>query len=278
MFDDFYSYASVLNIEIIRYLDKPDTAVIQVSNLANLLMHKLFDSSVEGRFEFQNAKALDQVLSNDGGAIANLGGVPTRDQAGKTLGGYTYQYNKLWSGFDNSGDKRVPLQYFALQTGTKIQVRMGYTNNPDELEPVFSGIVTQVDPGPVLTITAQGFAVELVDFDPEVVGQQKGGMFRIQGGGEAVSVMGAMVDTVRAKHFGHWQVNVPAEKSLRGYNYIGLAGGLAEARGAKTFSTLLLTNYDRACSGKGSADGRLKSANTQKPYTKSASNFLSTSV
>src|SRR5947209_12741995 len=83
----FYSYASVLNIEIIRYLDKPDTAVIQVSNLANLLMHKLFDSSVEGRFEFQNAKALDQVLSNDGGAIANLGGVPTRDQAGKTLGG-----------------------------------------------------------------------------------------------------------------------------------------------------------------------------------------------
>src|SRR4051812_12132305 len=112
MFDDFYSYSSVLNIEIIRYLDKPDTAVIQLSNLANLLIHKLFDSSVEGQFEFRNSKAMDQVLSNDGGAIANLGGVPTRDQAGKTLGGRTYQYNKLYPGFDRDGNRRVPLQYF----------------------------------------------------------------------------------------------------------------------------------------------------------------------
>jgi hypothetical protein len=162
----------------------------------------------------------------------------------KSLGGYAYQYNKLLAGFDASG-RRVPLQYFALQTGTKIQIRMGCTNNPDELEPVFSGVVTQIAEGPVMTITAQGFAVELVDYDPDLVDKTMGGFFRIQGGGEAVNVMGAMIESARAKHFGHWQVNVPAEKSLRGYNYIAQLGSLAQFLGARTFSTLLLTNYDR---------------------------------
>src|SRR3954469_13808929 len=69
MFDDFYSYASVLNIEVIRYQDKPDTAVIQLSNLANLLTHKLFDSSVEGQFEYQHSKSIEQVFSSDGSPV-----------------------------------------------------------------------------------------------------------------------------------------------------------------------------------------------------------------
>jgi hypothetical protein len=248
MFDDFYSYASVLSLEVIGYQDKPDTAVIQITNIANLLTHKLYDTSVEGRYEFRNSPDFDQPHSTDGSAIANPGGAQSRELIGKTSGGYTYQYNQMQPGFDASG-KRVPLQYFALQTGTKIQVRMGYANNPDDLTPVFSGVVTNIEDGPIMTLTAQGFGVELIDPDPELVDQTMGGYFSVNGGGEAINVMGRMLKTERAKHFGHWQVGVPSnaeEQLLQGWSWKALAGDVLSAAGATTLGTLAKTTQDRS--------------------------------
>src|ERR1700749_5103665 len=51
-FDNFYSYASVSELEVARYRDKPDVAVIQITNIAGLLMHHLFDNSLMWRWQY----------------------------------------------------------------------------------------------------------------------------------------------------------------------------------------------------------------------------------
>ena len=51
-FDNFYSYASVMDIEVIKYRDKPDTAIIQITNLAHTLQHRLYDEdTASGKME-----------------------------------------------------------------------------------------------------------------------------------------------------------------------------------------------------------------------------------
>jgi hypothetical protein len=55
-FDNFYSYASVMDIEIIKYRDKPDAAIIQITNLAHTLQHRLFDDTVAGKLEAEADK------------------------------------------------------------------------------------------------------------------------------------------------------------------------------------------------------------------------------
>lgn len=284
MFDDFYSYGAVLNIEVIRYQDKPDTAVIQLTNLANLLSHKLYDGSVEGKFEFTNSPLIAVKNASNGDVLDT--GIGGKVSASKTLGRFTKPVD-LTSGFDNSTQK-VNLQYFALQTGTKIQIRVGFSNNPDELEPIFTGTVTQVDGNEVMTITAQGFVIELMESCPDdlsyngyniaslgevgvklltagrsavnmhfgdaagllVHGLGKGpayGGFAIMGeAGNTTSIIGAMLKSNKSVHFGHWQVGTPQQGILKGYGYAELAGLAASAVGIVQGGSLLQTSHDRS--------------------------------
>src|SRR5208337_2953439 len=85
--------------------------------------------------------------------------------------------------------KRVPLKYYALQTGSKIQVRMGFSNNPDELYPVFTGMVTQIDGDDILTVTCQSFMVELLNIPGTVVNENGLIGFSFLSGGAAYGGM-----------------------------------------------------------------------------------------
>ena len=164
MFDDFFSYASVLSAEIIRYQDKPDQAVIQLTNIANLLSHKIFDNSIEGKFEFDNSPKKGMTSASDGSAIAAP--MAAKQFASETRGGFNHIGRDMTSGYDKSG-KKIPMQYYPLQAGSKLQFRIGFSNNPDELFPVFSGVVTQIEEGEVTTLIAQGFAIELTESQPD---------------------------------------------------------------------------------------------------------------
>lgn len=53
------------------------------------------------------------------------------------------------------------LKRMKLQSGTGIMIKMGYTSNPNDLDTVFTGQITEVEPGPILTVTAQGYKTEL---------------------------------------------------------------------------------------------------------------------
>src|ERR1035441_150931 len=261
-------------MEIIKGQDGKDTAVLQLSNLANLLSHKLYDGSTEGRYEYSNdpqAKQQSQTASN-GMAVPTPIGTDVRAQRSRS--GITRNGWDFTPGLDNS--LRPPnLQYYALQTGSKIQVRMGFSNHPDELYPVFSGKVTQIEEGEIMTIMAQGFAIELMDPAPDdistngytfawlgqaveslvvgvkqmVVGSAgvpapgqgleliKGafgrgpayGGFAIMGDtGNTTSVIQAMLRCSTATHFGHWQVGVPVEETLKGYGYAKITADIVD--------------------------------------------------
>ena len=55
----------------------------------------------------------------------------------------------------------ISMDQIRLKAGNKIQIRMGYGNDPNKLSVVFNGIVTESDGGEVLTIVAEGFGREL---------------------------------------------------------------------------------------------------------------------
>jgi hypothetical protein len=283
MFDDFYTYASVLSFEIIRYQDRPDTAVFQLMNLSNLLSHKLYDQSVEGKFEFDNSYLKQVRSASNGEALAGFGG--GKISATESVTGFQQPVD-LTAGFDNSR-KKVNLQYYALQTGSKIQIRMGYSNNPDELWPVFSGIVTSLEGDDILEIVAQGFAVELVAAAPDDLsyngfyptqvlsnvtskllatasnifhpidaaglfvrglgrGPAYGGYALMGEAGNTTGVIAAMLKVSSAVHFGAWQVGVPVEGILKGYGYGQLAGAALGLAGLTHLPSLLESGYDRS--------------------------------
>ena len=50
-FDNFFSYASVMEIEMERPIDRPATMRLTMTNLAHLFNFKLFDNSTSGKWE-----------------------------------------------------------------------------------------------------------------------------------------------------------------------------------------------------------------------------------
>lgn len=263
-FDDFYSYASVTDIEIIRKESSSDLAIVQITNLSNLLTHRLYDDTARGKHEAK-LNNFDKFISG----ATNTGEAVTGPAASITgfgeFGGNDYQKigKNLAEGI-SSGYDQVPLHYFALQPGTKIEIRMGYSNNPDELFPVFTGTVASIEGTEIMTIEAQGYMAELMQTAQEEVGSDghffvstsRFGGFRImndhQGGsvsgpGDTLSVMEKMIQLSPASHFGHWQVNTNQEtRMMKGWTWEQKSGTILEALGADHVGPLLASSYDRS--------------------------------
>lgn len=169
-YDNFYSYASVVDLEIQRYRNLPDTAVIQISNLMHLLDQHLYDATPQGRFE-QRLRANTEVALPAGEALTGgnnaVGAVKVNDAPGGEIFSLDNRFTQINP--SGGGDQKFPLKYFALQTGTKIQIRMGFSNNPDLLVPVFTGQITQIEGNEMLTITAQSYMLELVNPTPDEI-------------------------------------------------------------------------------------------------------------
>lgn len=152
-FDNFYSYASVKEIEIIRYRDKPDTALIQLTNIAGTLSHRLYDNTASGIKESEADMSATAML-DDSGAALNDPGTGTKSIAFRSIDGQPWVEGK--------NGKATPLKYYALQTGSKIQIRFGFSNNPDKLWPIFTGMVTELsEENEIITLEAQSFLLEL---------------------------------------------------------------------------------------------------------------------
>lgn len=160
-YDNFYSYASVLDMEIIRYRDKPDTAQIKISNLMHLLDQHLYDSTPQGRFEQLLRANTEVALPAGESLVGGVGGVTVNTAPGGEVYTLDNRFTQI-SPTAAQGDQKFPLKYFALQTGTKIQIRMGFSNNPDLLVPVFTGQVTEIQGNEILDITCQSFMLELI--------------------------------------------------------------------------------------------------------------------
>lgn len=265
-FDDFYSYSSVLEIEILEYRDKPHLARIVLTNLSQMLTHKLFDNTVMGKHEAQlEAKFSPRIpITDSKGHI--LAGPGVVDNVVKDpLTGRVYMNvpgRNMVEGYGQTYNE-IPLAYFPLQVGTKIEVRVGYDNNPDKLVRRFAGVVTEIEGDEILTITAQGFQGELMETAIDKVGTdqfwslstlvhagfKKGPRFgglKIWGdSGDAGTIMRKVLEVSNAKHFGHWQLLKPDSPLMRGWPWQRSLGVVLEKLGSTTIGPLLQTGSDR---------------------------------
>lgn len=133
MLDDLYSYNAVQSIDIVRSRKEPaDTAVIKLLNTKGTLDTSKFGIySKDGRYQKRGEKESIKIEHQE-----------TKDEQS--------------------------LDEFILKAGTRIQIKMGYSSDPELLDLVFNGMVAEVEYGDVITIVAQGYGVELLQNIKEV--------------------------------------------------------------------------------------------------------------
>jgi len=135
---------------------------MKLMNLTHLLSHKLYDASLAGKWE----ASLDRFAINTGGTAAAKGSdVPPKDSSAGTAS--VACLIRSWARTTpkatpaDMSNRRIPLQYFPLQTGSKIQLRVGFSNNPDKLTPVSVARSPRIEGNEILTVTAQSYLLEL---------------------------------------------------------------------------------------------------------------------
>ena len=242
LFDNFYSYASVIDIEVMRYLDKPDLARFQITNIANILQHKLFDNSLQGKWEEDQYRKEFFSMAPDADGTVSGGNPSAGIVTGKTASGQDYQVSKpglgsqiqqllgfdLRDGTNYGTPQRIPLQYVALQPGTKVQIRMGYANNPDLLVSVFTGRITDIQGEEILTIEAESYTAELFDLPTQdgtpIAGKEYGGWEPWHDAGNVTSVIENLLKMDNAKHFGRFKLASTSDPLIQGMTWTNRTG------------------------------------------------------
>lgn len=130
--DDHYSYSAVSSIDVTRSRSNPvDVAVISLINTLGRL-----DTSTFGIFSYNdNLKTRGEIES----------------------------VNR----YDQETRREQSLEEFVLKSGTIIKVKMGYSSDPDLLDTVFTGTITEVNGGDMIEVIAQGFGAELMQTCPK---------------------------------------------------------------------------------------------------------------
>lgn len=133
LFDNFYGLQSVIDFSIVQSEDAlDDTLVLRVSNLYSKLSTK-----------FQDYLQAD-------GEDAAVAGIINR---------FTERTHRMLTGL--SDDYMIGLDTIDLKPGVRVHLRAGYSANPNKLETVFNGTITEVEQGEILTVVAQSDAMEL---------------------------------------------------------------------------------------------------------------------
>ena len=91
-------------------------------------------------------------IYTDIAAIARRGGAYYPD----------YTENNLDPNFASKSGKLI------LKSGTRIHIRIGYSNNPNELETVFNGEIVEIEGEEILQVIAEGYGRELIAIDKAV--------------------------------------------------------------------------------------------------------------
>jgi len=182
-FDDFFGYSSVVDIEVVRNKKLPaDLAIIRLTNVSGVLSNRKFQG--QGR-ETEPRKA-DDTLAKE----------------------------SLAPGAANTGLEN-PIASLMLQPGIAMQLRLGYDNQPDELEKVLNGVITDVSFSPsddIIEITCQSYGIELVQNVYGDVKEFSAGWFSA-GDSSTATILEEMMAAPEITHFGRWDPADPKDKS-----------------------------------------------------------------
>lgn len=187
-FDDFFSYNAVSNIEVIRSRKIPcDLCAITLTNISGTLSGRRFKGK---GFEFRSREKIDPKVNKE-----NI----------NTIKRDTVEEN--------------PLNTIMLQEGVQVQLRLGYDNNPENLDNVFNGVITEIqfnETDDVLTIICQSFAIELVQRIYGDVHEFGGWNLVSKQDGYTGKIIQNLLNMPEVVHFGKWEAGVPdATKGTR---------------------------------------------------------------
>jgi hypothetical protein len=166
LFDNFYGLQSIIDFSIVSSEDMlGDTLVFRVSNMYSKLSTKEMTAIFNGGLGEQESKpGLDQLSLTSGmEQIIDR----TLNTARNMLGHMESQYV-------------VDIENIRLKPGVRVHLRVGYGSNPNSLETVFNGLITEVELGEVVTVTCQSDAIELSPIVNSV--DKKGSSGKIDGG------------------------------------------------------------------------------------------------
>lgn len=244
-FDDFYNYNAIVDIQMIKYKYRSDVMVITMTNLFGHLDGTTFNDRAD---RDALAEAVRKGLSAD-----------------KTPTQITEQGREGVEKQVSSDGTESPLREIMLQPGTKVVMKMGYDNDPDNLPTVFAGQITEVTTGEIVTIVCQDWTSELYvgasidDGIPSKVGFLKRYGFWPVGNDDVWDIQGTvaprrMLESIvkhrSAQHFGHWQIG----NSLANANHFGYRS--ATSLTLKPFDGLISKFITQISAGQLSASSR----------------------
>lgn len=180
-FDDFYSYSSINSIEFISSRKiAADLLILNLNNISGLLSNK-------------SLREIDPQSAAYAG-INSKGKPATESQKIKDRG--TARENDIRS--------------LMLQPGMQLQLKLGYSNNPDDLTTLFNGVIVSTEQSEgdeeTLTLVCQSFAIELQ--------QQQHGDIKNWGGwlsstGRTSWILEELLAYPEVEHFGRWEPGSP---------------------------------------------------------------------
>jgi hypothetical protein len=142
LFDNFYGLQSIIDFSIIQSEDLlGDTLVFRVSNLYSKLSKK----------ESASFFTADSEYSQDNPGIT--------DGLSSVIDVTLNKARNILAHMKN--DYIVDIENIRLKPGVRVHLRGGYGANPNSLQTLFNGVISQVELGEIVTVTAQSDAIEL---------------------------------------------------------------------------------------------------------------------
>lgn len=184
LFDDFFSYNAVKSIRVVRNREiAADLCYIELTNISGTLSNRKF------RQNYRPEQA--------------------RDFSGKIS-------NETNTGFIGENNKENPIASLLLQEGAAIELKLGYSSDPERLETVFIGKITEVeflDGDILINIIAQSYAIELIQdikgIDKPIKKTSKSlfswDFFGFWDGAATGRIIEELLAQPEVTHFGRWE-------------------------------------------------------------------------
>jgi hypothetical protein len=171
VWDDFFAYNAVLDIQLSEHKFEPSLLQIKLINVTGNL------DRARSSFEDPDKYGQDAKQRNPDGSFKETRVDPSDP-----------------SKSDEAGEPRF-LNKFYLQTGTPVMLKLGYGGHIDDLENKFTGHIVEHEPGDVTTILCQSYKNELtVPLNTYQDGSDA----------DAWNIIKWVMDNSPTMHFGEW--------------------------------------------------------------------------
>ena len=164
LFDNFYGLQSITSFSIVQSEDiLGDTLMLNISNMYSKLSTREATTIFSGTNQQNADPGTSLGLTSGLESIIDL----TLNRARNILGHMESQYV-------------VSIENIRLKPGVRVHLRGGYGSNPNSLQTLFNGVITEVELGQLVKVTAQSDAIELSPIINST--NKKGSSGKIDGG------------------------------------------------------------------------------------------------